>query len=315
MKEVGLGILCWKCYDSLRLQLESYKENGLLELFEEKIIYFQEIDEEAKNIAKQYGFKATGRDDNKGIYEGFKGLANAMTKKYVLLLENDLPIITDQQHSKKQIDDAINMLETNKAKVIYCNTINRNELSDEKSQSIKKLEKYIDKTNIPKEKKIKYKKELKNIKELKHALYHICFPNENANPITKILGKIIRTLKPFRTHKLIGHSPYIIKQPEQKFKEIKKDKNTGFYLISSKYRIWSNQPFIIENEFYKNTILKKVELSPVKRKNIKGGKNIESQINGKIWEKNGFWWRKQNYTIAIMNPGLFVHHKVEYRGY
>lgn len=53
---IGLGILSWRGYPSLREMLRGMVDNGMLELFAERVIFFPEIDDEARDIAVEVFF-------------------------------------------------------------------------------------------------------------------------------------------------------------------------------------------------------------------------------------------------------------------
>lgn len=86
-----IGILSWKARETLINTLESYKRFGLND--EEKIIYFQEIEEEDKEIARRYGYRYLGNDKNIGIAGGFSELVQSATGEFFLFLENDWQLI------------------------------------------------------------------------------------------------------------------------------------------------------------------------------------------------------------------------------
>ena len=272
LNNVGLGILCWKAYDSLIAQLDTHKKNKFLELFNEKIVFFQEIDDEGRDIANKYGLQAKGRIDNQGIYGGFRGMAEAMKSKYVLLLENDHQITQQQESAIKQLNDGLKMLKENKAVVVGYE--------------------YIHNTQSQKAK----------------SLYNRFYPEANANIVKKTIGKIMRTIKAQKSERVVSYAPYNIINPEQRFEQYKRDKETNFLLVSSQYRRWTNRAFLIEKDFFINTILQHVEDSPIK-KYVNGYKDIEAQLN------KGKWWKCQNYTVGVADPGLFTHTRVGNRGH
>ena len=99
----GLGLLCWKNYNTFARALESYERAGLFDLVGETLVWFQEIDDEARALASRFGLPCDGSPDNRGILGGFKALAGAMTSDVLLLLENDLPLIEPQAEAARQI--------------------------------------------------------------------------------------------------------------------------------------------------------------------------------------------------------------------
>lgn len=84
-----LGILSWKSHSTLRNTLESYRTFGLDTLASQRVIWFQEITDEDREIAEEYGYEAIGSDTNVGIAGGYKGLVEHATGSVFLFLEND----------------------------------------------------------------------------------------------------------------------------------------------------------------------------------------------------------------------------------
>ena len=272
IKDVGLGILCWKEYESLRYQLESYKKNKFLELFEEKIIFFQEIDQQAKKLAHEYGMKACGQKDNKGIYGGFRKLAENMNSQYILLLESDQPIMETQNIARTQIENGKKLLEENKTDAIAYSHL--------KQPGMKTV----------------------------GDKFTMFFPTPKQSKINNIIVAIRKIIMPLRAQKQIGFAPYHMAHPEKTFKQFTKDKDTGFLIISSKYRRWSNQPFMVKKTFFINKLLNAVEMS--KRKKYRNGfKTIEGELNRNAIIYTKGYWIKHNFKIAI-SPGLFTHKRI-----
>ncbi|MGV6802214.1 MAG: hypothetical protein ACWA5L_09865 [bacterium] len=99
----ALGLLCWKGYSGFRHALQSYQAAGVFELFGEKLIWFQEIDDEARALASDFGLPYAGSEENLGIAGGFQRLATALSSPVITLLENDLPLIEPRQEAERQL--------------------------------------------------------------------------------------------------------------------------------------------------------------------------------------------------------------------
>ena len=101
---LGIGMLCYKRYDTFRAALETYKEAGLFDLADEVLVAFNGLDEDGQSLADEFGLRTIGSEENTGILGGFKMLAEGMTSDIVLLLENDLPLIESAKEAKRQIE-------------------------------------------------------------------------------------------------------------------------------------------------------------------------------------------------------------------
>jgi hypothetical protein len=90
-----IGILSWGAHKTLINTLESYRKWGLDRLGDERLIFFQEISDYEKLLARDYGYKAIGAPTNVGIAEGYKALVEHTTSDLFLFLENDWLLIDD----------------------------------------------------------------------------------------------------------------------------------------------------------------------------------------------------------------------------
>ena len=106
----SIGILSWRGYDSLINSLLSYEKNGLSYLTNDKFICLPEYTKEGIEIAKKFNYEPILIDNNKGILEGFKTLAEQMPDGPLLLLENDLPLIENKKTTYDQLDRSLELL-------------------------------------------------------------------------------------------------------------------------------------------------------------------------------------------------------------
>ncbi|MEM8616021.1 MAG: hypothetical protein AAGF20_03700 [Pseudomonadota bacterium] len=114
---LGLGFLCYKSYDTFSRALSTYKDRYLFDHFVEQVVFFNSIDAEACRLADQYALRAEGTDQNLGILGGFKALAQTMQSEFVLLLENDLPLIEDAETTRRRLEEGLSALQSGSADV------------------------------------------------------------------------------------------------------------------------------------------------------------------------------------------------------
>ncbi len=113
----GIGMLCYKKYDTFRKALDTYKNAALFEHADESLVAFNGLDGDGEALANDYGLAHVGSDANSGILGGFKMLAEAMTSDIVLLLENDLPLVEGPEEVARQLRFAREALATGEVDV------------------------------------------------------------------------------------------------------------------------------------------------------------------------------------------------------
>lgn len=114
---LGLGLLCWREFDTFEAALETYRERGFFDFFEEVCVYFNSLDDTAIAFAERMGLSYAGTPDNTGIIGGLKGAAQSVSTDYVVLLENDLPLIEPREVIAQQLALALDVLKAGEADV------------------------------------------------------------------------------------------------------------------------------------------------------------------------------------------------------
>lgn len=251
---LGIGILSWRGGDTLKISLESYKNANLFSLCDEKIVFLPEQQDYETRIAQEYGLTVFGHKDNLGILGGFKALAQSMTADYILLLENDCPLIENFTEAHRQITRAKHLLASNQADVV------RLRHRDHAGQDWSVVRKY-------------------------RTLY----PAPQSSCLRKIYCSIKRALRPQKAERLKGWSIYA---PESFQKSLFPDivqynPDDDDYLIDSQFLPWTNQSILLKRDFFLNTIIAYAENAPTKRR-INGFRNLEIEMNSDFWHQGHF---------------------------
>ncbi|MGU3374201.1 hypothetical protein [Chryseobacterium sp. M5A1_1a] len=108
---ISICILSWKTGKTLKNTLKSYSKFGLLNMAEDIVILFQEVNEEDKKLADQYKIRYIGLQDNIGIGKGMKMLAENAVCENILFLEHDWELIEDQKTVFTQLKSGQEMLD------------------------------------------------------------------------------------------------------------------------------------------------------------------------------------------------------------
>jgi hypothetical protein len=109
---ITVGILSWASHSTLRNTLQSYKDNGLFEVVQEVIIFFQEVSETDLAIAEEFGItNIISSGSNIGIGPAIVSLVEQARCPYIVFLENDWVL---ERNPKLILKDCVNALEDNK---------------------------------------------------------------------------------------------------------------------------------------------------------------------------------------------------------
>ena len=68
-KTIGIGITTWKSYETLEATLKTYRDSGILSLFDRAIIWFQDKRDEDDELAQAYGASLVLAPDDPRLHE------------------------------------------------------------------------------------------------------------------------------------------------------------------------------------------------------------------------------------------------------
>lgn len=275
---VGVGILSWKAHLTLENSLKSYTQAGFKEWFDEAKIIFQEVSEEDRALAQTYGYAYVGTEQNKGIQEGHQLIYESLSTDYVLILENDNPIVVDSETGYRRLQKALELLENGSVDIMRLR--HRWKFGEGFS-----LEKYLDYYDI---------EELHEQFEYGHLKEEQLVPR----PLSK---KIKRILRPGRAKRVAGYGLYFEKHPEKCFPEYVERLDKDIYAVSSKIATWTNQSVLLKRELY-GKLLQYAQEHPSSRA-TNGFQDLEKPLNSK-------WWREQDFKIGIFD-GIFTHNRFD----
>ena len=247
--DIGLGILSWRSYDTLVRVLDSlvnFSEN-----FGERLIYFNELDDECRRICSDYGYACSGTVENLGIYGGFRGLSESMNSRYVLLLENDWHLVESDSVGLDQLRSSYNLLSSGRADIV----------------SLRHIRVGVD-----------------MMKSYTNYLRYYPIDSSFTSFISSSLRHILR---PSKARFNIGGCVYVLDSPHLVHSEVILDDSTGFYLLPCFVRGWSNHPFMLERDFFISEILSRVESAPT-TKRVNGHKNMENELD-RVWWSSRPW--------------------------
>ena len=108
---IGLSILSWRGAEALRPALESYQNAGLFDLFDQAQIYLPDPDNAVMDVASKFDVETKTSPKNLGIMGNMIAAAEQLSTDYILMLENDCPLIEPLDEVKRQLKISIDLLE------------------------------------------------------------------------------------------------------------------------------------------------------------------------------------------------------------
>ena len=108
---LSIGLLSWRAHKTLRKTLDSYRASDLMGCADEFKVFFNEISEEDRALAAEYGVEAAGSPENLGIWGGMDGAAAALKGDYILLLQNDCPVVSSPEETRRWLRDGVKLLD------------------------------------------------------------------------------------------------------------------------------------------------------------------------------------------------------------
>ena len=250
---------------------------NLFNLFNENFIYFNEISDLDKKIAKKYNIDFKGCKNNLGFYGGLKNVIFEAKNEYVLVLQNDCNLVENIFECNKQISKAIQLLQNNTINIMRLRS--RFNVGEGFSDVYKYLKYY--KLNEPDTEFFKYN----NIND--YNIYN--------------KTRFFRCLRFLKKRQMIGRSLYIEKYPEKLFPKYIKKVDDEIFIVDSSVINFTEQSFLISKSFF-NILMQYID-NHLNNRTLHGFQVSEIILNCN-------WWRKQHFKIGV-GKGLFSHNRYD----
>lgn len=249
---IGLGILSWRGYESLRRSLQTYREHDLFSLFDECTVFLPEIEQTGVALAQEFGLAYAGSEKNLGILGGFQALAKTMTTDYILLCENDYGLVENQASARDQIARGLEGLKNQMAAVW----------------------------------RFRHRHQPGEVWAIEKGLRY--WPRDEAPVHAKFLAGMRRVLRPDKAARLKWYAAFIYDDLEQRFPDVVRKTPAGDLLVRSDVMNWSNNPFLIDRTFFLDTIIP-AALEQAGGRLINGFPTIETELNRGWWRDQKYW--------------------------
>lgn len=275
---IGLGILSWEAHKTIRQTLASYQQENLFSLFDQSLIYFNDIGKEDRKIAAENGLPCAG-GPNLGIFGGMKGIAKYLEDMdYILFLQNDCPMVEGYEEMHRQLSTAIRLLEEGRIDMMRI----RHRWKVGEGFDLHKYLRYF------------------GVSEL-HPNFSLEETGISKEELPEThLKKIRRILRPRKAKKLQGMSAYLEQKPHLVHPHII-EKTDNVFIVDSSAIPFSEQPFLIGRNFL-NTLFDYVEKHPRSR-TANGFQTMEVPLNVAFWKNSGF-------KVGV-STGIFTHNRFD----
>lgn len=250
-KTISCCLMSWRSHKTLAATLETYKAQNLFSYFDEVVVLFQEMSSADLDLATQYQLKYISTEKNFGIYGGMRLLAECASSDYVLMLENDCPLIEGRQEIERQLKLARSRLENRE---VDAYRLRSRWQPGEKFDTVDKFKEY-------------------------HLL-----PGETFN----LKKMMLRFLRPNKFKKLIGTAPYVHENPQGPlYEKYIKKMPEGDFIVDSEVLPWTNQSVLVNRKWFLDVILLYVAEHP-SRRTVGGFQDVEKSLNAKWWRRQHF---------------------------
>lgn len=250
--QLGMALLSWKAPDTVRNTVSTYKlAPQFLAQFDQKLIYFQEQSEADSEVARSLGFLSAGNTENQGILGGFEAALRAVECEFVLMLENDCPIVVDDMDAVAQIHSVLADMVSNHINICRLRHLR---LFGEGFCDAYKYRRF-------------YR------------------ASDDERELTKDLARGVRSVfRPLKASQMQGRSVYVDDAPEQRFPSAWQRLPSGNFLSDSWYLNWTNQSVLIRRDWCLDVLLPWVKSHPSSRR-VNGFQDIEKELNCLWWRR------------------------------
>ncbi len=269
---VSVGVLSFGALQTISRTLRAHRESGLIDCAGEFFVHFNAITAEDRKVAEEAGVRCTGTAKNRGIYGGFRALAEHAKNRYVLILENDvvpLPGAPVRECLKSCVSDMLHY--------------------DIKSFCLRSRQEPGQ--GAPHGKYVKT-----------FGVTDPIVPGLIAHKTTGF-AKLRMFLEHGSIDKFRAASVFCERDPEEVQKHAIRKLPSGNFLTDSRYRNWSNQAVLVERQYFLDVVCRRVEEHPDPRL-VNGHQDIERALNRR-------WWRRRRDPMGHAADGVFTHCRLD----
>lgn len=276
----SIGLLSWKAHQTLRKTLDSYRTANLAACADEFKVFFNEISDEDRKLAAEYGLTAVGDTKNLGIWGGMDACAKALDGDVILLLQNDCPVVSSPEETASILKEGVALIRSGKADLIRL----RHRFNQGEGISYRRFFDYHF---------------VRDLDPRALAYGDVGVPADATSDT--LMRRLRRIFRPFSARKRLVSAIHLERHPEAVLPRFV-TREGGFLIVDSALAQFSEQPLLISKKLY-------LELSdwcrahPRSRK-INGAPVMEHALRSPYWLDGHF-------KVGFCDTGVFTHNRYD----
>ena len=277
---LSIGLLSWKAHQTLRKTLESYACAKLAANADEFKVFFNEMSDEDRALAAEFGVECVGDERNLGIWKGMDECAKALSGDVILLLQNDCPVVATPEDTARYLKEGVELIRSGKADMIRL----RHRFNQGDGISFRRFYGYWP------------------IHEVDPRASRYFNPQLPADAKRDTLRRrLMRLLRPLGARRRVIAAIHLEAHPERVYpKWISREGD--FFLVDSEIVNFSEQPLLISKRLYLS--LSDWCREHPRHRRINGAPVMEHALNSS-------WWRRQHFKIGFCDEGVFTHNRFD----
>jgi len=276
----SIGLLSWKAHQTLRKTLDSYRLAKLADCADEFKIFFNELSDEDRELAAEYGLEVAGSERNLGIWGGMDACAQALAGDVILLLQNDCPVVATPEETARLLKAGVELIRSGKADMIRL----RHRFNQGEGISYRRFFDYHF---------------VRDLDERALAYGEVGVP-PNATADT-LMRRLRRMFRPFSARKRLVSAIHLERHPEEVLPQFVA-REGEFLIVDSALAQFSEQPLLISKRFYL-ALSDWCRAHPRSRK-VNGAPVMEHALRSDYWLRGRF-------KVGFCDTGIFTHNRYD----
>lgn len=276
----SIGLLSWKAHQTLRKTLESYRRAGLASCADEFKIFFNEISDEDRALAAEFGVEAIGDARNLGIWGGMDACAKALSGDVILLLQNDCPLVASPAETARCLRRGVALIRSGALDILRL----RHRFNQGDGISFRRFYDFWP---------------VHELDPRANLYFDAHVPADAAHDT--LLRRLRRFVRPWAAQRRVMAAIHLEAHPELVYPQwIARAED--IFLVDSAIANFSEQPMLISKRLY--LALSAWCRAHPRRRKINGAPVMEHALNSA-------WWRARHFKIGFCDEGLFTHNRFD----